>query len=151
MSFDIDFKKLTVSDPNFIVDTEEEEEDINMELDSICDNLKNPWLIHSPEQEMNDVLRRYDIIQNYLENLKKNTNIILFEDIVKFIYDIRSRHFYYLDKIVFTTEEELDIKSLFNESILLINNFDSTPLFAIKVLEFLEKLYDRLFEFIDRS
>ena len=103
MSFDNDFKSLSIHN-DFDADTED---DLDMEIDNICKDLNDPWLIHSPEQEMEEVLSRNQIIQNYLEDLKKNTNTILFQDIIHFIHQIKSKHTYYLKQIVFCNEREL--------------------------------------------
>ena len=146
MSFDNDFKSLSIHN-DFDADTED---DLDMEIDNICKDLNDPWLIHSPEQEMEEVLSRNQIIQNYLEDLKKNTNTILFQDIIHFIHQIKSKHTYYLKQIVFCNERELVLKSYLEKSIDLITKFDSTPIAAIHIFEFLKEFYENLIHFINK-
>ena len=146
MSFDNDFKSLSIHN-DFDADTED---DLDMEIDNICKDLNDPWLIHSPEQEMEEVLSRNQIIQNYLEDLKKNTNTILFQDIIHFIHQIKSKHTYYLKQIVFCNERELVLKSYLEKSIDLITKFDSTPIAAIHIFEFLKEFYENLINFINK-
>ena len=125
-------------------------EEFDSDMESICEGMRDPFLLHCSDDEGAMLIKHNDAIKAYKTLAHLDMLNSGMQDLANFLQILKKKHLEYLAKITHwdcTNEHEISCRTMLTSSveyISVLNYSKHIPRAFAQLLDFLSELYDKL-------